>query len=113
MGKSSIRWGSAIVVVAFAVGFGAACGDDDVSPAVGQCNTMVTAICNRMVTCTVVASVAACHTAVDPSLPCGRAVGVSANYSTCLGAIPAIDCAAFSGSSWLPASCTGVILMNP
>jgi hypothetical protein len=110
MRSSGVR---AVVGVVLAAAFvtGAVVGCDDELPAVGQCNALVDRICARMATCAVTTSAAECRAAVTPVLDCGNAVAVGASYSTCLGEVPAIDCAAFSGADWLPASCHGVILM--
>jgi hypothetical protein len=101
-------------LVAVLSGFSAtACsGDDDggTTP-VTQCNALVDAICQRMVTCAAYPSVSQCRTDMLGVLNCSAARGIGPTYSSCMAAVPAIDCAAFSGSSWLPTSCNGVILM--
>lgn len=91
----------------------AGCSDDDGGggTAVAQCNSLVDTICARMVTCAAYPTAAACRTDLLGVLNCSAAVGIGPTYSACMTAVPAIDCAEFSGSSWLPSSCTGVILM--
>ncbi|MBI5490672.1 MAG: hypothetical protein HY905_25280 [Deltaproteobacteria bacterium] len=89
------------------------CSDDDGGggAAVTQCNALVDTICSRMVTCAAYATAAECRTDLLGVLNCSAAVGIGPTYSACMTAVPAIDCAAFSGSTWLPTSCNGVILM--
>ncbi|MBI5502206.1 MAG: hypothetical protein HY907_18325 [Deltaproteobacteria bacterium] len=102
------------VVVAALSGFAASgCSDDDGGggTAAAQCNALVDTICQRMVTCAAYTSVATCRTDLLGVLNCSAAVGIGPTYSSCMTAVPAIDCAAFTGSTWLPTSCNGVILM--
>jgi hypothetical protein len=80
----------------------------DPAPAIAACNTFVTEICERSVTCGTSPDQATCEAEGHAQLDCDRALGVAPDFDTCVEAIRSLDC----GAEALPDSCAGVIKLH-
>lgn len=86
----------------------------DHGAAVSMCDHAVTSICQKVAACSTIPH-ADCVAQFRASLNCARAVGVSSSYYRCLSEVGASSCqglADASGGLRLPASCTGIVLVQ-
>jgi hypothetical protein len=57
--------------------------------------------------------IATCESQGNANARCASAVAVTTSYDTCLADVDAMPCSAFaSGTPSLPATCTGVVLVQ-
>jgi hypothetical protein len=80
----------------------------DPAPAVAACNAFVDTACQHIVGCSS-QTLDACHAEASANLDCSAALAYTPSYETCLSDIPAQACDAPDA----PASCEGVIRLNP
>lgn len=99
-----------VALVAFLV---IGCGSDGGADAArAKCETLKVTDCARIIECGVQITQKECTDAFAASLDCGRAVSVSASYSTCIQELRTFSCVVLNGGRQLPASCTGAILIQ-
>jgi len=95
----------AMTVVAFLIG----CG----STPTEQCETFVDTFCNKARVCESLPE-AQCKEAAGATVPCGKAVGVSASYDECIMDLDSFSCGSiFAGPvPALPANCKNVVQLQ-
>jgi hypothetical protein len=90
------------------------CGGDDKAPPtpIEKCQALVSAVCNKLVACNLTPTTSSCAADAATALDCQRAVGVSANYETCMAEVTGATCDNVQASNQLPASCSKTITLK-
>jgi hypothetical protein len=77
----------------------------DPAPAIAACNNFVSEICARARQCDPTLTAEACDTQTRQGIDCSLAIGVTADFNSCISAVRTMDC----NASALPSVCQGVV----